>query len=106
VHLVDALPDAGPPIVRSWPFPVSALVDDLRTLEADDVMRAYAFAHEQWMMRTASGPLIASALRLVAHGVIDLDRMAAAVDRSAPWLLEKPGFLRAPDAEMATMPVR
>jgi folate-dependent phosphoribosylglycinamide formyltransferase PurN len=101
VHLVDALPDAGPPIVRSWPFPVSPLVDDLRTVEADEVMRAYTFAHEQWMMRTASGPLIASALRLVATGAVDLDAMSMSVERSAPWLLERHGFLFAVEAEMA-----
>jgi phosphoribosylglycinamide formyltransferase 1 len=100
VHLVDDMPDAGPPIIRSWPFAVSPLVDDLRSLAADDVMRAYAFAHEQWMMRTVSGPLIASALRLVASGAADLDEMAVAPDPGASWLLERHGFLFAPDVDL------
>jgi phosphoribosylglycinamide formyltransferase 1 len=106
VHLVDAMPDAGPPIVRSWPFPVSLLVEDLRTIAADDVVRAYAYAHEQWMSRTASGPLVAAALRLVATGAIDLDEMAIDVNRGAPWLLERHGFLFAPEVEAAGAPAR
>ena len=61
VHLVNDKPDDGPPIVRSWPFPVSPLVEELRTQSADDVFKAYVFAHQHWMMRTASGPLIAAA---------------------------------------------
>jgi len=106
VHLVDAMPDAGPPIVRSWAFPVSPLLEDLRTTDSGDVLRAYAFAHERWMMRTASGPLIASALRLVTSGAADLDAMAAAANRGAPWLLERHGFLFAPDAATADVVVR
>lgn len=106
IHLADAMPDAGPPIVRSWPFPVSPLVEDLRSLGADDVLRAYGYAHEQWMMRTVSGPLIASALRLIATSAIDLDALAIAIDRGTPWLLERHGFLFAPEVEMADVVVR
>jgi folate-dependent phosphoribosylglycinamide formyltransferase PurN len=101
VHLVDALPDAGPPIVRSWPFPVSPLIEDLRTACAEHVFNAYAFAHEQWMMRTAAGPLVASALRLVSNGAVDLDALADASEPDTPWLLERHGFLLAPEVELA-----
>ena len=105
VHLVDAEPDAGPPIARSWPFPVSPLVEDLRTQQGPEAFKAYAFAHEQWMMRTASGPLIAAALRLIAARAIDLDALASAGPcTGAAWLLERHGFLLAPEAEMATAP--
>jgi folate-dependent phosphoribosylglycinamide formyltransferase PurN len=98
VHLVNAVPDAGPPIVLSWPFPVSPLVEEVRKLNADDVFEAYVFAHQHWMMRTASGPLMAAALRLVANGTVDLDGLAAAdAQRSTPWLLERHGFLMAPE---------
>ncbi len=89
VHLVDPQPDAGTPIVRSEPFPVSPLVEDLRSQCADDVMRAYVFAHQQWMMRTASGPLIAGALRLIANGLVDLDAAAVTTDRESIWRIDR-----------------
>lgn len=102
VHLVDALPDAGPPIVRSWPFPVSPLVESIRTLDAPDAFKAYVYAHEQWMMRTASGPLVNAALRLIATGGVDLDALAAAPSGDhAPWVLDQHGFLLAPEVEFA-----
>jgi phosphoribosylglycinamide formyltransferase-1 len=99
VHLVDADADAGPLIVRSWAFPVSPLVEDLRTQNAAEVVSAYAFAHEQWLMRTVSGPLIAAALRLISTGGVDLDALATVRDRDyAPWLLERHGSLLALEA--------
>ena len=101
VHLVNAEADAGPSIVRSWPFPVSPLVEDLRTQSAEGAFKAYAFAHEHWMMRTAAGPLIAAALRLVATGAIDLTTLAErGNDAQPPWLLERHGFLLAPEVEL------
>jgi hypothetical protein len=39
VHLVDEVPDGGAPIVRSWAFPVSPLVEEQRSLEAPDIVR-------------------------------------------------------------------
>ncbi len=101
VHLADATVDGGRPIVRSWPFPVSPLVEELRTRAADEVVRAYGYAHEQWMMRTASGPLLAAALRLVASGAVDLDAPAAVGGRFAAWTLERDGSLVAPETELA-----
>lgn len=89
VHLVNDRPDAGAPLVRSTPFPVSPLVEDLRAQPADDVLRAYVFAHQQWMMRTISGPLVAGALRLIANGLVDLDAAAAATDREPVWHLDR-----------------
>jgi phosphoribosylglycinamide formyltransferase 1 len=101
VHLVDALPDAGPPIVRSWPFPVSPLVESTRTLDAPDVFKAYVYAHREWMMRTASGPLVDSALRLIANGAVDLDQLATRAARdTTPWQLDRHGLLLAPEAEL------
>jgi folate-dependent phosphoribosylglycinamide formyltransferase PurN len=102
VHLVNEELDAGPPIVRSWPFPVSPLVEALRTRDAGDVFKAYVFAHQQWMMRTVSGPLIAAALRLIATHAIDLDALRSAPPSDGePWLLDQHGLLLAPELEMA-----
>ena len=106
VHLVDARLDAGPPIVCSWPYPVSPLVEELRTFGVSDAFKAYAFAHEQWMMRTSSGPLVAAALRLVASGAIDLDALADAPGPPMPWLLDRQGLMMAPDVELAAVGAR
>jgi folate-dependent phosphoribosylglycinamide formyltransferase PurN len=103
VHVVDETAGGGAPIVRSWPFPVSPLVADLQALGAPDVLKAYAYAHQQWMMRTVSGPLTAAALRLVATGAVDLDELSDPRGRgsNAPWLLDPHNFLLAPEAELA-----
>jgi folate-dependent phosphoribosylglycinamide formyltransferase PurN len=98
VHLVNERLDDGPPVVRSWPFAVSPLVEDLRTQDAYDVLRAYVFAHEQWMLRTVSGPLIAAALRLASTGAVDLCELSAGMG-VAPWLLDRRGWLHAPVPE-------
>ncbi len=82
-------------------------VEDLRTLDAGAVFNAYAFAHEQWMMRTVSGQLIAAALRLIATGAVDLEALASDPrDEHAPWLLERHGCLLAPEAKPAAVLVR
>ena len=102
VHLVNEIPDGGTPIVRSWPFPVSPLVEDLRTQRALDVVEAYVFAHEQWMMRTVSGPLIASALHLISRGLVDLDAIGSASHKChEPWILGGDGQLQEPGVEAA-----
>jgi phosphoribosylglycinamide formyltransferase 1 len=99
VHLVNEEADAGPPLVLSWPFPVSPLVEDMRTLEATDPFKAYAYAHEQWMMRMVSGPLMAAALRLIATRRIDLDRLACEDPATvAPWRIDCDGYLLEPAA--------
>jgi len=102
VHLADAHADNGPTIVRSWPFGVSPLVDELRTQSDDRAFKAYAFAHEQWMLRTVSGPLIAAALGLISSGAVALDAFAVGDQpANAPWLLERRGVLTAPEFEFA-----
>jgi len=78
VHLVDREPDGGAPVVTSWPFPVSPLAADALVLEAREMFNAYVFAHQEWMIRAASGPLLASALRMIADGTVDLHALAAA----------------------------
>jgi phosphoribosylglycinamide formyltransferase 1 len=102
VHLVNEEAGGGPPIVRSWPFPVSRLVEDTRSPNAPEVFKAYTYAHQQWMMRTAAGPLMAATLRLVSTGTIDLDDLAGTgAAASSPWLLDQHGFLLAPEVALA-----
>ena len=68
VHLVDAEPDDGAPILLSWPFAVPPLVEDGRRWRATEMLKAYAFAHQEWMLRAASGPMLRAALELVEIG--------------------------------------
>lgn len=60
VHLVTAEVDVGPPLVRSWPFPVSPFVTE---------EKAYANAHRRWMMATAWGPLLSRAIERFAQNL-------------------------------------
>jgi hypothetical protein len=83
--------DAGPPIGRSWPFPISPVIEDRRSLPADDVMRAYLFAHEPWMMRTGSGPLLAAALHVIGNGLGDLDALGSDGSAGDSWWLMRAG---------------
>jgi folate-dependent phosphoribosylglycinamide formyltransferase PurN len=94
VHLVDPEPDGGAPLVESWPFPVSPMAGQALAWGARDMFKAYAFAHQEWMMRAASGPLLAAALRLIANGTIDLHRLGAADPASVvPWSVNPHGHL-------------
>lgn len=99
VHLVNEVPDGGAPVVRSWPYPVSPLASRARAWQAFDVLKAYAFAHQEWMIRGSSGLLLAASLALVADGRVDLDALAAADPAaSAPWLVDEQGRLAPPAA--------
>jgi phosphoribosylglycinamide formyltransferase-1 len=94
VHVVDAEPDGGPPIVQSWPFPVSPLAAEAIATNAREMIKAYVFAHQEWMIRAASRPLLAAALRMIADGSVDLRTLAAA-DPAAlvPWTVDPHGHI-------------
>lgn len=97
VHLVDSEPDGGAPLVRSWAFPVSPLVERARTWQATDMLKAYAYAHQEWMLRDASGPLLEAALELVTSGRVSLDALGSHPPHTAvPWALDWPGTLTPP----------
>ena len=68
VHIVTEQVDAGPAIVRSWPFPVHPMVEDLRKWNATRTLNAYVFAHQEWMIESAWGPLMTAAIELLARG--------------------------------------
>lgn len=80
VHLVTEEVDVGPPVLLSWPFRVHALVAEARTWGAADILKAYAFAQREWMMRAAWGPLLARTLDLFAHDGVRVLGGRAAVD--------------------------
>jgi len=65
-HLVTDELDAGPMLRRSRPFPVAPLVGPLRAAGAEHALNAYAYAHQEWMLATAWGPLLLDAIARAA----------------------------------------
>jgi len=70
VHVVTPEVDGGPLLLRSWAFETHPLVDAAREWGATDMLKAYAYAQREWMMRAAWGPLLAAAIDLAAQGEI------------------------------------
>ena len=62
VHIVTADLDAGPVIARSKAFPVAPFIHDAVAAGEHDIVRAYAYAHREWMMRSSWGALAAEAV--------------------------------------------
>jgi folate-dependent phosphoribosylglycinamide formyltransferase PurN len=65
-HIVTAEVDAGPVVAVSRDYPVSPLVRDALRWNAVDIIRAYAYAQREWMMRDSWGDLAAQALAYAA----------------------------------------
>lgn len=68
VHVVTPELDEGPVIARSRAFPVHTLVADARRWQAIDMLKAYAYAQREWMMRAAFGPLLSRGIAWLASG--------------------------------------
>lgn len=66
VHVVTEELDRGPLVVMSDPFPVAPFVHDAVAAGETDIVRAYAYAHREWMMRSAWPALIEQALERFA----------------------------------------
>jgi hypothetical protein len=92
-HWVTEELDMGRPILRSPAFPVSPLVPP--AIARGDIrgLKAYAFAHQEWMLGEAWGPLWKGVLRLAASGW-DVRRPEAS-----------PVFDVSPEGDLSAMPV-
>ena len=66
LHVVTEEVDAGPILAVSEPFPVAPLVADALACGALDMIRAYAYAHREWMMRRCWGPMVVAELEKLA----------------------------------------
>lgn len=97
VHLVTKDPDQGQPLLRSWAFPASPLVTEAVTMHAQDVLKAYTYAHQEWMIRATWGPLAAAAIELVARRRLVLSELADAPRGylGLPWDVDEDGRIRA-----------
>ena len=81
VHFVTTEVDAGPVLVRSRAFPVHReLVSDLTAHGADDGLRDYTDAHQEWMKWEGDGPAIAAALSLLSEGRVARDGDVLSID--------------------------
>ena len=65
-HVVTEKLDDGPILRRSRPFPVPAFVAELRRRGLSHAVHAYAFAHQEWMLATAWGPLLTESIARLA----------------------------------------
>jgi folate-dependent phosphoribosylglycinamide formyltransferase PurN len=102
VHFVTEEVDRGPSLLRSWPFPVARLAADALAWGATDILKAYAFAHQEWMLRAAWGPLLSCALELVATERVAVEAGLAWVDAEpGPWHLTPRGELLPPPRRLA-----
>ena len=65
-HLVTATLDAGPVLLRSQPFPVPDVARWALAAGEHDVLRRVIWAHQEWMLRTAFGPLMEESVERMA----------------------------------------
>ena len=65
-HVVTQRLDDGPILLRSHSFPVPGFVEELRRAGNVRAVDAYAFAHQEWMLATAWGPLLTGSVALVS----------------------------------------
>jgi phosphoribosylglycinamide formyltransferase-1 len=92
VHLATPVCDAGPPMIRSWSFPTHPMVDEARSSGAADILKAYAYAQREWMMRASWGPLLATAIGLYAEDQVRiLHGRALVAGAVGPGDLSPPG---------------
>jgi folate-dependent phosphoribosylglycinamide formyltransferase PurN len=67
VHLVTPQLDGGPVIARSEAFPVAPFIHEAVARGEDDIVRAYAYAQREWMMRSSWGELAAEGLAMLSR---------------------------------------
>jgi len=66
-HLVTEHLDDGPVLLRSGAYRVPDVVQWARRANADDVLRKVIWAHQEWMLRGAFGPLMEESLELLGE---------------------------------------
>lgn len=65
-HIVTSVLDGGPILARSKAFPVAPFVQEAVARGEHDIVRAYAYAQREWMMRSTWGDLAADAVQRLA----------------------------------------
>lgn len=70
----------GALFLLSEPYPVAEIATDGLAWGAYDMVNSYARVHREWMLRSASGPMLERAIQFFAAGTIQLARDVAWVD--------------------------
>ena len=98
-HLVTARLDDGPMLLRSWAFPVPPVIGWACAHDALDVLKPTMWAHQEWMLREAWGPMMSAVIELAALG---MERPGSAIDpaRVGRWTLAPDGSVT-PDGVLA-----
>ena len=65
IHVVTAEVDAGPVIAVSPSYPVAPFAREAAAAEAMDIVKAYAYAQREWMMRDSWAELVIDGLKNV-----------------------------------------
>jgi folate-dependent phosphoribosylglycinamide formyltransferase PurN len=71
VHIVTAEIDRGPVVLHSERFDVAPFAYAAAEAGEEDIVRAYAYAQREWMMRSAWGELAVRAMEMVAAGALE-----------------------------------
>lgn len=71
VHLVTPGLDDGPPLLRSDPYPVAEVAAWALAAGDREILRSAIWAHQEWMLRTAFGPLMEDALTMMASAALE-----------------------------------
>jgi folate-dependent phosphoribosylglycinamide formyltransferase PurN len=66
VHIVTREVDSGPVVASSRALRVAPFVREAVAAGENDIVRAYAYAHREWMMRSSWGDLVVRALEQAA----------------------------------------
>ena len=90
-HVVTPRVDDGPIILRSWAFDVPVVARWALESASSDVLRAYAWAHQEWMLRTAWGPMLAHSIELASIGYTG-PRAPLDVEAIGQWTLSSDGI--------------
>lgn len=98
-HVVTDDLDAGPVVLRSWRFPVSPIAGWALSHDAQDVLRAYVWAHQEWMLRTGWPAMLARTLELASLSLGAAGRPLNLLT-AGRWALGEDGSL-APDETIA-----
>lgn len=71
VHIVTPTVDGGPVLLRSRAYPVAAFAYQAALAGYTDIVKAYAYAQREFMMRDAWGDLAFRTIELAASGEVD-----------------------------------
>ncbi|MBK5259672.1 MAG: hypothetical protein JJE51_08765 [Thermoanaerobaculia bacterium] len=74
VHFVTSTLDGGPVLMLSDAYPIAPFATEAALSASIDIVRAYSYAHREWMMRNEWGSLAARSLEYLAAGIVSVER--------------------------------